>query len=183
MGLCTLFHVAHLAGFQAFELVLGHARPGQHTFALDMLGRGGHHHSIHLGAGFQQQRNIQQHDGPIRRRQELFAPLGHQGMHQSFQPRQRAGITGEGFGQRRPIHHATLGGARIGRLDHRRCFAGIKFMDHRIGVEHRNAFGGEQLGGLAFAHADRAGQADDKGPVFVIYRQPAPSPAPRATPV
>jgi hypothetical protein len=36
-------------------------------------------------------------------------------------------------------------------------------MGHGIGIEHRHAFGGEQLGGLAFAHADRAGKADDKG--------------------
>ena len=36
-------------------------------------------------------------------------------------------------------------------------------MNDGIGVEYRNAFGGKEFGGFAFAHADRAGQADDKG--------------------
>ncbi len=60
------------------------------------------------------------------------------------------------------IHRAMSCRAGKGRFYHRRRLAGIKIMDGSVGIEHRNAFGGEQFGGLAFAHADRAGEADDK---------------------
>ena len=41
----------------------------------------------------------------------------------------------------------------------------------RVGVMHRHAFGGEKPGGLAFAHADGAGQPDDKRALLAMSQR------------
>ena len=87
------------------------------------------------------------------------------GMNQCLQPAQILGLGQHPLGQRRPVHPARTGRPRKGRFDlaDQRPFRPLQFVDDRIGVEHRHAGVGEHPRDGRFAHADRAGEAEDHG--------------------
>ena len=78
-----------------------------------------------------------------------------------FEPRQRSRIRKHTGAEPLAVDRPVLADARKSGLDGGNGRAAVERVNHGIGIEHRHALVTEHAGRRRFAHADRAGQADD----------------------
>ena len=170
VGAPAFFRVRHLLRQKRGKFLLAHARPLEGALALELGRRRNHDDGVAaaLAAGLEEERNVEQdHRRAARLRfgQKPLAGGADQRMHDCFEPRQRRGIAEHLRGELGAIDFA--GGGRAGKrlLDRGNGFAFVEGVHHRVGIVNRHARLGKKLRGPRFAHAERAGQAQDERPL------------------
>ena len=157
------------------KFLLGHARPGEHAFALLPSRRADDHDMIDAvrAALFEQQGDIEQDQGRIGMTiEKTHAAIGNGGVHDGFQPGQFVRLSEDHLPQGAAVHAIRPGGAGKGVFDHgqQRATWTLQLPHHGIGIEYRHAKIGKHRCDGGFAHADGPGQTDDGGPCALIGR-------------
>jgi hypothetical protein len=154
IGPRALVPIRHLFRQNRVECRRRHPGSRQNPQALKKRGRTDHRHQItaQVRAPFQQQRDIQHHDGgatPPVRAQKRQGFSRHQRVQKSLEPRQCGGISENPTSQCASVHRAILGHSRKRRLDsvHRRPARRHQRMHGRIGVMNRDPHPPQHRGG------------------------------------
>lgn len=164
IGPCALLGIWHLAGQHIGKGFWCHPGSGEYTFPLDFRGGGDNNRCVHRGAGLEQQGNIKDEDIGIGFGNELRPVVGHQRVDSFLYPIQKLRIIRNRLAQKISVDVMP----QLGSLWHQRCNPGmtlgtspVQSMHGVIGIPGGAAEISEHLGRGRFAHADRAGQADD----------------------
>ena len=175
IGAPPLFRIGHLLCQDRFELLRGHPGALEHTRALDLHRRRHNHDGVDalVGAGLEQERNIEHHDLVAARlgfgEKPAFGFV-HEGVNDGFEPFERGVIAENAGGQPGAIDLAGRGGAGKGGLDRRHRVAFVKPMHDRVGIVHRHAFLGEEARRNRFPHTDRAGETENEHAGWITPR-------------
>jgi hypothetical protein len=148
----------------------------QHAGALHIGRRRDDHDGVDLvlPAGLEQQRDVEHDDAGTARfvlADEAIRDRAHQRMHDRFELLDRLRPADESFGELAAIDSSLDRDAGKRRLDRRDRLALIEAVHHGVGIMHRHAGLAEETRGDRFAHADRAGEAEDEHITLRSWRE------------
>ena len=156
--------------------LLSHAGSRQNPCLLHRFGSRRDRNGVDLGVGpgLEQQRDVE--DGEFRPgsfgvAQKSLPRRPHQRMDDALQAPQGILVVEHARRKPFPVDRAVLGHAGKRGFDRRDRVSAIKFVNNRVGIEHRHALVAEHRGGRGLAHADRSRQAEDHhGPCLCFHR-------------
>ncbi len=168
IGSAALGGVGHLLGADRHQPGGRHAGTAQHPLRLQESGAGDHRHPVAaaLAAGFEQQRDVEHHEGDAASRvpaQERALGGADQRMQDGLQPLERRPVAEDPPPQLGAVDGAAGGDARKRRLDrrHRLATRAQQGMGGGVGIVHGDAQAPQHGRRRALAHADGAGETED----------------------